>query len=165
VIGSLRPTAGRITVLGDAPSRLRPAAVARRIGYVVQDAELGFMGDTVGDELTLGLDEHDRERARELARRLGLDPDALAERSPYLLSGGEQRRLSIATALARRPALLVLDEPTFGQDRRGWEALVAAIDELVESGTGVLAATHDRRFVDAVADRVVRLDEGWLVAP
>jgi energy-coupling factor transport system ATP-binding protein len=68
------------------------------------------------------------------------------------------------TGLARRPLLLALDEPTFGQDRRGHEALVAALDELVGQGSAMLAATHDERFVRDATDRRVELEDGWVVA-
>ena len=68
------------------------------------------------------------------------------------------------TGLARRPLLLALDEPTFGQDRRGHEALVAALDELVGEGSAVLAATHDERFVRDATDRRVELADGWIAA-
>ena len=86
------------------------------------------------------------------------------KRSPYLLSGGEQRRFSVATQLTRSPALLILDEPTFGQDRHGHEALLGIVDERVEAGTAVIAATHDERFVASIADRVVRLRDGRIEA-
>jgi energy-coupling factor transporter ATP-binding protein EcfA2 len=162
ITGSLRPTAGLANVLGRDPARLHPPEVARRIGFVAQDAEIGFMAETVAEEVGLGLQGDDEARAYELAARLGLALSSFGARSPYTLSGGEQRRLSLVVALARRPPLLVLDEPTYGQDRRGFEALVSAIDELVTAGTAVLATTHDERFVAAVADRVVTLDEGWV---
>jgi energy-coupling factor transporter ATP-binding protein EcfA2 len=162
-LGLLRPGAGQVLVAGDDPSRLSPARLAERVGYVVQDPELGFMADTVREEVELGLPADACARAVELAERLGLPPDQFGGRSPYRLSGGEQRRLSLVTALARRPALLVLDEPTFGQDRRGHEALVAALDELAAAGTAILAATHDERFVARSSDRTIALDEGWVV--
>ncbi|MEO8463613.1 MAG: cobalt ABC transporter ATP-binding protein, partial [Chloroflexota bacterium] len=65
---------------------------------------------------------------------------------------------------ARRPRLLLLDEPTFGQDRRGWESVVQIVDELVGEGTAVLAATHDQAFATRVADRQVEMVAGWIVA-
>ena len=164
IAGLLRPVHGSVTLGGVDPARLRPARLAATAGYVFQDPELGFLADTVAGEIRLGLDPAAAERSEALMDRLGLPLATFGDRSPYRLSGGEQRRLSIATALAHRPPLLVLDEPTFGQDRRGWESIVAIIDELVEEGTAVVAATHDQRFAARVADRHVEMAEGWIVA-
>jgi len=118
----------------------------------------------VDGEISLGLDLASRRQAIDLLERLGLPLERFGGRSPYRLSGGEQRRLSVATALARRPRLLVLDEPTFGQDRRGWEAMAAIVDELVGEGTAVIAATHDARFAATVARRRIEMADGWVVA-
>ncbi len=98
-----------------------------------------------------------------LMDRLGLPLGAFGERSPYRLSGGEQRRLSLACTLVRRPTVLVLDEPTFGQDRHGYEALLTILDGMVAEGTCLIAATHDPRFVRDVARRVVTVHDGRLV--
>ena len=163
-LGLLRPVAGRIRLGGRNPSRIPPVQVARLAGYVQQEPELGFLGETVREEVELGLEPEHVGYAQELAERLGLGLERFGDRSPYRLSGGEQRRLSLVTALARRPLLLALDEPTFGQDRRGHEALVAALDELVGQGSAVLAATHDERFVRDAVDRRLELADGWIVA-
>jgi len=160
LVGLLRPTAGQVRLGGDDPARMPAADLARRAGYVFQDPERQFLARTVEDELTLGLRPDERDGAGELMTSLGLALDRFAARSPYLLSGGEQRRLSLACILARRPSLLVLDEPTFGQDRRGYEALLAILRERVAAGTAVVAATHDERFVSDFADRVVEVREG-----
>jgi energy-coupling factor transport system ATP-binding protein len=130
----------------------------------VQDPELGFLADTVREEVELGLDAGQVHYAHDLCDRLALPLEQLGDRSPYQLSGGEQRRLSLVTGLARRPLLLALDEPTFGQDRRGHEGLVAALDELIEEGSAMLAATHDDRFVQDAAARRIELAAGWIVA-
>jgi energy-coupling factor transport system ATP-binding protein len=163
-LGLLRPGAGLVRLGGRDPARTRGARLARLAGYVVQDPELGFVADTVADEIGRGLDAETAAHARDLAARLGLELERFADRSPYRLSGGEQRRLSLVTALARRPLLLALDEPTYGQDRHGHEALVAALDELLEQGSAMLAATHDERFVRAATARRIELAEGWIVA-
>ena len=89
------------------------------------------------------------------AARTGCGWTRLAGANPYTLSGGEARRLSVATALATAPGLLVLDEPTFGQDRRTWIELVDLLADLRDDGHGVVAVTHDEDFVAALADRVV----------
>ncbi len=95
----------------------------------------------------LGLTSDEHERAAALMDRLRLPLEAFGSRSPYRLSGGEQRRLSLACGLVREPAVLVLDEPTFGQDRLGYEGLLAILDERLDAGAAMLAATHDLRFV------------------
>jgi energy-coupling factor transporter ATP-binding protein EcfA2 len=162
-LGLLRPIAGSIRLGGREPASMPAVQVSRLAGYVVQEPELGFLGDTVREEVELGLEPGQVRYAHGLCERLGIPLDAFGDRSPYRLSGGEQRRVSLVTGLARRPLLLALDEPTFGQDRRGHEALVLALDELVEQGTAVLAATHDERFVRGAIDRRIELAEGWIV--
>jgi energy-coupling factor transporter ATP-binding protein EcfA2 len=163
-LGLLKPVAGEIRLGGRQPWRLSGVELARQAGYVVQDPELGFLGDSVLDEVELGLSADQIRYAHELCDRLHLPLERLGDRSPYRLSGGEQRRLSLVTGLARRPLLLALDEPTYGQDRRGHEALVAALDELVGQGSAMLAATHDERFVRDATDRRVELEDGWIAA-
>jgi energy-coupling factor transport system ATP-binding protein len=97
--------------------------------------------------LEAGLDESGRAGVVEVAATLGLPLEVFGERSPYTLSGGEQRRLSLAPALARRPSLLVLDEPTYGQDRHGYDRLLDVFRARLGSGTAILVATHDPRLV------------------
>jgi energy-coupling factor transport system ATP-binding protein len=160
LVGLLRPDGGRVRLAGDDPARLSPAILARRAGYVFQDPERQFLAATVADEVRLGLRPDELARVDELMDGLGLPLGRFGERSPYRLSGGEQRRLSLACILVRRPALLVLDEPTFGQDRHGHEALLAMLHDRVEEGTAVLAATHDERFVAAFAERRLEMDGG-----
>jgi energy-coupling factor transport system ATP-binding protein len=162
LVGLLRPDAGEIQLRGADPARLRSATLARRAGYVFQDPERQFLTASVAEEVRLGLTPDELGRVDGLMTRLRLSLDEFGSRSPYRLSGGEQRRLSLACMLTRRPDLLVLDEPTFGQDRLGHEALLEILRDRVEAGTGVVAATHDRRFVAAFARRVVAMDGGRL---
>jgi len=164
IAGLLRPRLGSVRLDGRDPARLPATRLAELAGYIFQDPELGFLADSVAGEITLGLDAASTARATTLLERLGLPLERFGGRSPYRLSGGEQRRLSVATALARRPRLLVLDEPTFGQDRRGWEAMAAIVAELVGEGTAVVAATHDDRFAATVARRRIEMADGWVVA-
>jgi energy-coupling factor transport system ATP-binding protein len=132
-----------------------------RIGTVFQNPEHQFLSATVRGELAigpraLGLGEAEiTERVDRLLGRLRLD--ALGGANPFTLSGGEKRRLSVATVLASAPRVLVLDEPTFGQDSRTWQELVALLAELLEAGSSVVAVTHDADFVSALADVEVRL--------
>ncbi|MEO5703816.1 MAG: ABC transporter ATP-binding protein, partial [Candidatus Limnocylindrales bacterium] len=163
-LGLLRPITGDVRLGGRNPWRMASVQLSRLAGYVVQDPELGFLADSVREEVELGLDAGQVAYAHELCERLRLPLADFGDRSPYRLSGGEQRRLSLVTGLARRPLLLALDEPTYGQDRRGHEALVAALIELVGQGSAMLAATHDERFVRDAADRRVELADGWVAS-
>ncbi len=89
-----------------------------------------------------------KSRVDELLERLRLD--RLAGANPYTLSGGEARRLSVATALATAPRLLICDEPTFGQDRRTWQELVDLFADLRDDGHAIVSVTHDPEFVAAL---------------
>jgi energy-coupling factor transport system ATP-binding protein len=168
LVGLLRPDRGTVRLFdadgarpgGDDPARLPAAVLARRAGYVFQDPESGFLTDRVRDEVMLGLTPEERTAAPELMGRLALPLEVFGDRNPYRLSGGEARRLSLACTLVRAPGLLVLDEPTFGQDRLGYEALLRILDEHVDRGAALVAATHDRRFVADAATRVLTVADG-----
>ena len=144
------------------PHRWRADHLVSRIGTVFQHPEHQFLTGRVRDELALGPlrsgagDDAARRRAEELMDRLGLA--ALAEANPFTLSGGQQRRLSVATALATGPQVLVLDEPTFGQDRDTWSELVALLAEQQDDGRALVLVTHDDAVVTALADDVLTLD-------
>jgi energy-coupling factor transport system ATP-binding protein len=92
----------------------------------------------------------------ELLDRLRLG--GLADANPFTLSGGQKRRLSVATALATRPRMLVLDEPTFGQDAITWAGLVEMIGELRAAGHAIVASTHDADFISAIGADTLRLE-------
>ncbi|MBJ7451165.1 MAG: ABC transporter ATP-binding protein [Blastococcus sp.] len=143
------------------PHRWRADDLVTRIGTVFQHPEHQFLTGKVRDELALGPlrsgagDDAAHRRAEELMERLGLA--ALAEANPFTLSGGQQRRLSVATALATGPQVLVLDEPTFGQDRDTWSELVALLAEQQDEGRALVLVTHDDAVVTALADDVLTL--------
>ena len=154
----LPPLAGDLDAFGrGAPHRWRSRDLVPLIGSVFQNPEHQFVASTVRAELEVGPHALKRppDRVDELLERLRLT--ALERANPFTLSGGEQRRLSVATALATSPRMLMLDEPTFGQDAVTWAELVALIAELTDEGTAVVAATHDAEFVAALADRTVSL--------
>jgi len=136
--------------------------LAQRIGTVFQDPEHQFLTSSVRAELLLGpmLSGLDRasatRRADELLDRLRLSH--LADANPFTLSGGEKRRLSVGTALAAAPRLMVLDEPTFGQDRGTWIELLHLLSGLRDGGRGICFVSHDRPFVNALADRTLVLE-------
>ena len=166
--GLLPPLAGEVTAsealrdgAGPHPIHWKSRELLTRIGTVFQEPEHQLLASTVAGELAIGphalklpQPEVDR-RVDELLQRLRLDH--LAAANPFTLSGGEKRRLSVATVLATKPRVLVLDEPTFGQDSRTWQEQLALLAELLDEGSAIVAMTHDTLFVDALADREVRL--------
>ncbi len=153
---------------GPRPWRWRPRQLAARIGTVFQEPQHQFLTSSVEQELTLGPrrlglpEAGTRARVGELLDRLRLAH--LARANPFTLSGGEQRRLSVATVLATGPRLLVLDEPTFGQDARTWAELVDLLGELVRDGAGLVTLTHDQELVEALGAQVLTLDGGRVQA-
>lgn len=163
LVGLLRPDHGTVDLAGHDPSSLRPAELARLAGYVFQDPESGFLTNTVAEEVGLGLTPDEAERVPDLMDRLDLPLATFGASSPYRLSGGEARRLSLAVALVRDPAVLVLDEPTFGQDRHGYDGLLRILHERSDAGITLVIATHDLRLVRDLGARVIEIDDGWLV--
>ena len=145
-----------------------PAQMLSRIGYVFQEPEYQFIRGTVREELELGprrlaaltrnpLNEDDlTARTNELATRLRLTH--LLDANPFTLSGGEKRRLSVASALATAPKILILDEPTFGQDARTWAELVDLIRELLAGGTAIISITHDEDYTAALGGNHITLE-------
>nr|WP_243696055.1 ABC transporter ATP-binding protein [Labedella phragmitis] len=146
---------------GQRPAQWSSRELLTRIGTVFQDPEHQFITATVRDELAvgpkaLGLGPAEtEERVDALLAALGLGALALA--NPFTLSGGQKRRLSVGTVLASRPAVMVLDEPTFGQDRVSWIRLVELLRAEVAAGTTVVAVTHDAGVVAHLGESVVEL--------
>ena len=132
-----------------------------RMSMVFQEPEYQFLASTVAEELAIGpravgmTDEQIAPLVEEHLEALGLTK--LARANPMTLSGGEKRRLSVATALISAPELLILDEPTFGQDRGTWLGLVRLLRSALERGVTLVSITHDPAFVAAMGQRVVDL--------
>jgi len=161
VAGSLEATPVLAAGRGGHPHRWRSRDLLTRIGTVFQDPEHQFLTATVRDELAVGPRavkmpaERAGARIDELLDRLRLT--RLAGANPFTLSGGEKRRLSVATVLATAPRVVVLDEPTFGQDSRTWSELAALLADLLDGGTSLVAVTHDADFVAVLADDTIEL--------
>ena len=134
-----------------------------RMSMVFQEPEYQFLASTVAEELAIGpraagmTDEEIAPLVDEHLEALGLTK--LARANPMTLSGGEKRRLSVATALISAPELLILDEPTFGQDRGTWLGLVRLLRSALARGVTLVSITHDPAFVAAMGQRVVDLGQ------
>lgn len=145
---------------GADPAALSSLELSRRIGVVFQNPEHQFVAATVRDELAHGAADGVPDT---LLERLGLT--RRGGTSPYRLSGGEKRRLSVATALAAAPEVLILDEPSFGQDRTTWGELAALIAEHRDRGGAAIIVTHDRELIRALGAREVALTTAPSAAP
>ena len=134
-----------------------------RMSMVFQEPEYQFLASTVAEELAIGpraagmSEEEIAPLVEEHLEALGLT--TLARANPMTLSGGEKRRLSVATALISAPELLILDEPTFGQDRGTWLGLVRLLRAALARGVTLVSITHDPAFVAAMGQRVVDLGQ------
>lgn len=162
--GLLAPVAGKVSAAvelsegaGIDPYSWKAKQLISRIGTVFQEPEHQFVTGRVLDELMFGPRHlgHGEERVDELLQRLRLTH--LVDANPYTLSGGEKRRLSVATVLAAHPRVLVLDEPTFGQDANTWAELASFLSELLDAGTSVVSVTHDEEFSAVLGGSELRL--------
>jgi energy-coupling factor transport system ATP-binding protein len=167
IAGVIPTAAGSVEVLGLDPARADARERSRRIGFVFQNPEHQFVAPTVADELEVGLrqqgvpDAERHETVELMLRRFGLD--ALRAQHPFLLSGGQKRRLSVGTALVAGAPVLALDEPTFGQDRERAAELLDMLRQLNDDGTTVLVVTHDLQLVADHATRIAVMAEGRVV--
>ena len=164
--GLLPPLSGTVEVQtsdgtrGD-PHEWSSKQLLGRMSMVFQEPEYQFLAATVAEELAIGpraagmSEEEIAPLVEEHLEALGLTK--LARANPMTLSGGEKRRLSVATALISAPELLILDEPTFGQDRGTWLGLVRLLRTALERGVTLVSITHDPAFVAAMGQRVVDL--------
>ena len=166
--GLLPPLEGTVEVqtsdgtAGD-PHEWSSKQLLGRMSMVFQEPEYQFLASTVAEELAIGpraagmTDEEIAPLVDEHLEALGLTK--LARANPMTLSGGEKRRLSVATALISAPELLILDEPTFGQDRGTWLGLVRLLRSALARGVTLVSITHDPAFVAAMGQRVVDLGQ------
>ncbi len=165
-LGLRRPTAGEVELAGMRTDRVPVARLVTAAGLVLQDPVRQLLAESVEDEIRLGLGhllpEAIRERVDAAIHRFALAD--LRRRHPLTLSEGERRRVVLAATLARLPAVLVLDEPTLGQDAHQREALVAVLRRAAEDGTAILAISHDPEFVNDACERALVLRTGELVA-
>ena len=162
--GLLAPVDGKVSAsvelsegAGIDPFKWKADQLISRIGTVFQEPEHQFVTGKVLDELMFGPKHlgHGEQRVDELLERLRLTH--LVDANPYTLSGGEKRRLSVATVLAAHPKVLVLDEPTFGQDANTWAELASFLSELLDAGTAVVSVTHDQEFSAVLGGTELRL--------
>lgn len=173
----VKPTSGEVTVYGikvynnvkkkDKSVKLNP--LRQKVGLVFQFPEYQLFEETVERDIIFGpknfgvSDEDARLRAKEVIKQVGLTEEYL-DRSPFNLSGGEKKRVSIAGILAMEPDILVLDEPTSGLDPKGRDSLLDLFTEIHDTlNKTIIIITHDMNTVYKYASRVLVMNDGNLV--
>ena len=160
------PYSGNIFLAGKELRKIRKKELYREIGIVFQNPANQFITQNVFDEVTAGIriwepklsEESVKKRAVELLGRYGLSEKV--RYSPYMLSQGQQRRLAVLSVLCGGQKILLLDEPTYGQDYRSTAAIMEHLTEKVrEEGLTVIFITHDRALAGVFADRVYELKD------
>jgi energy-coupling factor transport system ATP-binding protein len=164
----LKPSKGKVLVDGVDTSKISVARLARTVGFVFQNPDHQLFSDTAEDEIAFAL------------RNFGFDEKVVKDRvkwalnllsltqyqktSPFMLSGGERKRLALASILAWDPKVLILDEPTIGQDYQQKERLRQFILQLQTQNKTIIIVSHDVEFVAECDPRVVLMREGKIIA-
>lgn len=166
--GLLRPTSGRVLVEGLDTARHPVRTLARHVGYVFQNPNHQLFARTVADELAFGPRNlgctSDEVEARVAAVSAAFDLDSVLGTHPYRLPFPLRKLVSIASVLTMRPSVVVLDEPTNGQDHRTARRIADLIAGLRDGGTTVMCVSHDMLLVAGVVDRLIVLRDGRVVA-
>ena len=165
--GLLKPERGRVLVFGVDTREASVAQLARRVGIVFQNPDHQLFAESVEEEVMFAMKNMGfppdvaRERCERVLKLMGLE--RYRHRSPYSLSMGERKRLAIAAVLGYNPDIIVLDEPTAGQDFLNKCKIGGVIAALKAEGRGVVIVTHDVEFAAQVADRVALMARGKIV--
>jgi energy-coupling factor transporter ATP-binding protein EcfA2 len=164
IVGLLQPTAGRVMLEGRDRATLHVAETAREVGYVFQNPDHQISAASVWDEVAFGPRNFGLD-AEEVERRCVEVLDAVGlldarDSDPFLLSKGERQRVAVASVLALRPRLLILDEPTTGLDHREQRRMMALVQELNRNGIAIVMITHTPWLVAEYAKRVVLMRKG-----
>ena len=166
-VGLNKPTSGKGNVCGLDLDTAGIRDLAGKVGYVFQYPEHQFVTDTVYKEVAFSLKAQQRppeeveSRVNEVLGLLGLDQ--ARDQHPLRLSMGQKRRLSVATMLILNTNILILDEPTTGQDRRNMDNLMKIMMEARDTGTTIIVITHDMNLLAQYADRILVMDEAEVV--
>jgi energy-coupling factor transport system ATP-binding protein len=166
--GLLKPSHGTVYVNGTDTRQTSTATLARTVGFVFQNADHQLFADTLEAEVAFALHNLEfpkPEVKRRVTRYLKLfDLTRYKAQSPFLLSGGERKRLALASVLCVQPSILILDEPTQAQDANQKRILLDFIDSFRKANHTLLLVTHDVEFAVQAVDRLLILSQGRLLA-
>jgi energy-coupling factor transport system ATP-binding protein len=165
--GLLKPTNGNVTVDEVSTQKVSVAKLARKVGFVFQNPDHQLFCETVEDEVAFALQNFGFKKPL-IKKRVTWALNLLnlmryRQTSPFMLSGGERKRVALASVLAWNPDVVILDEPTIGQDHQQKEKLRQFIIQLNTQGKTVIIVTHDVEFVAACNPRVVLMAKGKIV--
>jgi energy-coupling factor transport system ATP-binding protein len=166
--GLLKPTEGRVLVDGVETTKVSVATLARNVGFVFQNPDHQLFSETVQEEISFALRNFGfkenvvKRRVTWALNLLGLSQ--YRETSPFMLSGGERKRVALASVLAWNPKILILDEPTIGQDYQQKEKLRQFILQMKAQKKTTIIVTHDVEFVAECNPRVLLMLDGKIVA-
>jgi energy-coupling factor transport system ATP-binding protein len=166
LVGLFTPQSGKCQILGQRITPRNAPTLPQQVGYVFQNPEHQFVAEQVADEIAFSMRGrwHDDEVQRRVDYLLAqFNLAAYAEANPFTLSWGQKRRLSVATMVALDQPILILDEPTLGQDRQNVDTLMALLQQLNQQGTTIILITHDMELVADVARTVAVLHQGELL--
>lgn len=166
--GLLKPTKGTVHIDGVNTTKVSVATLARNVGFVFQNPDRQLFSETVEEEIAFALKNFGFEE-KIIKRRVTWALNLLGltqyrKTSPFMLSGGERKRVALASILAWNPKILMLDEPTIGQDYRQKENLLQFILQMKAQRKTIIIVTHDVEFVAECSPRVLLMREGRIVA-
>lgn len=165
LVGLLKPQGGSLALFGKPAGQWKIQGLANHIALVFQNPEHQFLTDRVSDEIDYSLlargvddDAERKQTIRQTLEQLGLS--GVKDVHPFALSAGMKRRLGVATMLVSHPQVLIVDEPTYGQDKQMTETLMRLMEQIRAQGIAVVMITHDMRLVQEYAERVLVMSEG-----
>lgn len=165
--GLLKPTEGKVSVDGVDTSEKSVAQLSRDVGLIFQNPDHQLFAETVAEELSFSLRNfgfaEDVIERRVTTLLSTLDLDRYRSSSPFILSGGERKRVALAAILVWDPKHIIMDEPTIGQDYLQKDRLRNFIVQLVSQGKTIVTVTHDVEFVAECKPRVVLLSRGRII--
>jgi cobalt transport protein ATP-binding subunit len=166
--GLLKPTTGEVLVDGVSTQDVSVAKLARNVGFVFQNPDHQLFSETVEEEIAFalknfGFEEDVIKKQVDWALNL-LDVEQYRKTSPFMLSGGERKRVALASILAWDPHVIILDEPTIGQDHQQKEKLQQFIMQLNAQKKTVVVVTHDVEFVAECNPQVILMSQGKILA-
>jgi energy-coupling factor transport system ATP-binding protein len=165
LVGLIKPDGGELMLFGKSAKSWKPQMLSNHIALVFQNPEHQFLTDTVYEEVSYSLLAQGIADPAEVDRRVNetlrlLDLEDVIKDHPFSLSAGKKRRLGVATMLVGKPRILLVDEPTYGQDREMTRTLMALMADLRRQGITLMMITHDMRLVQEYAERAFVMSDG-----